>query len=159
MADRSGAQTLDELVRCADGALYDAKHRGGSQVVRHTTGGVSELSYERASSERVVSAARSMNAAVAAKDGAAREHAEAVARVAGCIAARLGWDVERRARLHEAALLHDVGKLAVPEAVLHKHGALTPEEYEQMKTHATTRRADRRGAARRRADLLGACSP
>jgi putative nucleotidyltransferase with HDIG domain len=64
------------------------------------------------------------------------EHAEAVARVSGRIAARLGWDVERRARLHEAALLHDVGKLAVPEAVLHKHEALTPEEYEQMKTHA-----------------------
>ena len=40
-----------------------------------------------------------MNAAVAAKDWAAREHAEAVARVAGYIAARLGWDVERRARL------------------------------------------------------------
>ena len=136
VADRSGAQTLDELVRCADDALYDAKHRGGRQVVRHTTGGVGELSYERALSERVLSSARSMNAAIAAKDGAACEHAEAVARVAGYTAARLGWDVKRRARLHEAALLHDVGKLAVPEAVLHKHGALTPEEYEQMKTHA-----------------------
>ena len=59
----------------------------------------------------------------------------------------------------EAALLHDVGKLAVPEAVLRKHGAFTPEEYEQMKTHAAARRADRRGPARRRADLLGTCSP
>jgi diguanylate cyclase (GGDEF)-like protein len=135
VAELSVAQTVDELIHCADDALYGAKHRGGNQVVRFTAGGVSDLSFERALSDRVLSAARSINAAVAAKDCAAREHAEAVARVAGCIAARLGWDVGRRARLREAALLHDVGKLAVPEAVLRKHGALTEEEYEQIKDH------------------------
>ena len=44
-----------------------------------------------------------------------------------------------------AALLHDIGKLAIPDRLLHKPGPLTREEYEQVKQHAD----DRRGNARR----------
>ena len=83
----------------------------------------------------MLSAARALNSAVAAKDWTAREHAEAVARIAEYVAARLGWEIGRRTRLREAALLHDVGKLTVPETVLRKHGPYTPEEYEQIKQH------------------------
>jgi diguanylate cyclase (GGDEF)-like protein/putative nucleotidyltransferase with HDIG domain len=136
VADLGVANTVDELVRCADDALYQAKRRGGDQTVRYTRAAVSEPSHHEALSDRVLSAARVMNSAVVAKDWAAREHAEAVARIAEDIAGRLGWDNRRRARLREAALLHDVGKLAVPGAVLGKRGALTAAEYEQIKTHA-----------------------
>ena len=135
VADLSVANTVDELVRCADDALYQAKRQGGDQTVRYTPAAVSEPSHHEALSDRVLSAARVMNSAVAAKDSAAREHAEAVARIAEDIAERLGWDNGRRTRLREAALLHDVGKLTVPKTILHKHGPYTPEEYEQIKDH------------------------
>jgi putative nucleotidyltransferase with HDIG domain len=51
------------------------------------------------------------------------------------IAERLGWDATRLLRLRIGALLHDVGKLAVPERVLRKAGPLDPEELAQIRAH------------------------
>ena len=79
---------------------------------------------------------QAMTRAIVAKDGSTREHAEQVARVAEQVAGALGWNPERCARLREAALVHDVGTLAVSDAILHKDGEFTPEEYQQVKTHA-----------------------
>ena len=52
------------------------------------------------------------------------------------LATAAGWPVSRAARLHEAGLLHDVGKIGLPDAVLFKPGRLTLEEFEQVKQHA-----------------------
>jgi HD-GYP domain-containing protein (c-di-GMP phosphodiesterase class II) len=52
------------------------------------------------------------------------------------LAEAAGWPPQRVALLCEAALVHDVGKIGIPDAVLLKPGALTPEEYEQVKAHA-----------------------
>src|SRR6185503_12072514 len=52
------------------------------------------------------------------------------------IAVELGWEPSRLRRLRDAAVLHDVGKLAIPDAVLFKPGRLDPEEYEQVKAHS-----------------------
>ena len=52
------------------------------------------------------------------------------------LARMMGWSEERRAQLHEAGLLHDVGKIGVPDAVLFKPGRLTREEFELVKLHA-----------------------
>jgi HD-GYP domain-containing protein (c-di-GMP phosphodiesterase class II) len=43
---------------------------------------------------------------------------------------------ERLVRIRLAGLLHDVGKIGVPDSILQKHAALTNEEYEQMKAHS-----------------------
>ncbi|MFO1283288.1 MAG: HD domain-containing phosphohydrolase [Burkholderiales bacterium] len=62
-----------------------------------------------------------------------------LARIAGhcaAIAARLGFDAAAAERLACAAPLHDIGKLAIPEAILAKPGPLTPEERSVMRTHA-----------------------
>jgi diguanylate cyclase (GGDEF)-like protein/putative nucleotidyltransferase with HDIG domain len=137
VADLSVTESVDDLVRVADAALYYAKRQGRNQSACYTAEAIQELSYDQALLHgKVRSAAQALNLAVDAKDGAAREHAEAVARLAGYIAARLGWDVERRARLREAALLHDVGKLGVPAAVLRKSGPLTRDDHEQVKQHS-----------------------
>ncbi len=79
---------------------------------------------------------RALARAVDAKDHSTRRHSERVAHVAVQLATAAGWQVSRAARLHEAGLLHDVGKIGVPDAVLFKPGRLTPEEYEQVKQHA-----------------------
>jgi HD-GYP domain-containing protein (c-di-GMP phosphodiesterase class II) len=51
------------------------------------------------------------------------------------VAKRIGLDKERLSVLRLGALLHDVGKLAVPPAVLLKHGPLTEEEFEHVRRH------------------------
>jgi HD-GYP domain-containing protein (c-di-GMP phosphodiesterase class II) len=64
----------------------------------------------------------------------AERHA-AVARLAGSIGERMGLPAEERAQLRQAAELHDVGKLAIPEDVLGKPGPLDPEEWAFVRRH------------------------
>ncbi len=63
-------------------------------------------------------------------------HIERVARIAERTARMLGLSPRRAALVHRAARLHDVGKIAIDEAVLDKPGRLTPEEYAHVKLHA-----------------------
>jgi len=63
-------------------------------------------------------------------------HAAQVATYAVGIAQALGLPQERIELVRQAAFLHDIGKLAIPEAILHKPGKLTPIEYEFVKKHA-----------------------
>jgi putative two-component system response regulator len=51
------------------------------------------------------------------------------------MAEMIGIPAEERVHIHRGALLHDIGKLGVPDAVLHKPGPLTPEEWEIMRQH------------------------
>jgi diguanylate cyclase (GGDEF)-like protein/putative nucleotidyltransferase with HDIG domain len=71
-----------------------------------------------------------------ARDPYVSGHAAKVADYATSIATELGLPAERIAAIRQAGLLHDIGKIGVSEHILHKPGKLTPEEYEQIKTHA-----------------------
>lgn len=62
-------------------------------------------------------------------------HSERVAGLARALALNAGWCRERADRLHEAALVHDIGKIALSREVLGRHGELTYEEYEHVKSH------------------------
>ncbi len=74
---------------------------------------------------------------VDSKNHYAREHSIRVAHIAEELAKRLGWDEERIMDLHYSALLHDIGKIALPDSLLNKFDTLTKEEYELIKTHTT----------------------
>ena len=63
-------------------------------------------------------------------------HSTRVALYTDLIAAELGLSLERRRWLHRGALLHDVGKLGVSNAILDKPGKLTPEEWDAVRRHA-----------------------
>ena len=65
-----------------------------------------------------------------------RRHSERVAALVSELAKVSGWDAGQVGRLNEAALVHDVGKIGVPDAVLTKLGPLTAEEHELIKQHA-----------------------
>ena len=75
--------------------------------------------------------------AVDAKDQITHGHIRRVQVYATQLAQRLGVTDEQQLRAIEAAaLLHDMGKLAIPEHILNKPGKLTPAEFEKMKRHA-----------------------
>jgi diguanylate cyclase (GGDEF)-like protein len=64
-------------------------------------------------------------------------HALKVSEYATAIATELSLPPDRVEQVRQAAFLHDIGKLGIPESILHKPDRLTPEEYELVKTHVT----------------------
>ena len=75
--------------------------------------------------------------AIDAKDRTTHDHIRRVQQGAMALTRELGHTDEATLKAIEAAsLLHDTGKIAVPEHILNKPGRLTPEEFEQMKLHA-----------------------
>ena len=73
--------------------------------------------------------------AIEAKDHTSHKHLQRVRVFAVEIAKELGFSEAEIEALRAAALLHDIGKLAVPEHIINKPGRLTPEEFEKMKIH------------------------
>jgi diguanylate cyclase (GGDEF)-like protein/putative nucleotidyltransferase with HDIG domain len=73
--------------------------------------------------------------AIDAKDHTTHQHLHRVRTYASEIAKDLGLGEQESDALRAAALLHDIGKLAVPDHIINKPGRLTPEEFEKMKIH------------------------
>jgi putative nucleotidyltransferase with HDIG domain len=136
----ASARDAEVLRSLADGALYWAKAHGRDRCVRYDPAIVEELSAaERAARlerDRALSGLRALATAVDARDPSTLRHSERVSALAERIAVALGWEPSRLRHLRDAAVLHDVGKLAIPDAVLFKPGRLDPEEYEQVKAHS-----------------------
>ncbi len=70
------------------------------------------------------------------RDDETHEHAERIGRTAALLAAELGLDAPIRDHMRSAAPLHDIGKIATPDAILLKRGRLTPDELATMRRHA-----------------------
>ena len=77
----------------------------------------------------------SLTAVIDAKDPYTAGHSERVARIAVLVGEAAGLSEAARGDLYLAGLLHDVGKIGTPDAVLLKPGKLTPDEYETIKQH------------------------
>ena len=85
----------------------------------------------RISNETIMAIAKTVDA----KDERTSKHSERVAKYAVSIASALGWSRQECEDLYKTGLLHDIGKIGIPDAVLNKPGKLTDEEYDIMKTH------------------------
>ena len=119
------------LIAVADANLYESKRWGGDTVT---------VRREPISGDTIDSGAFStLDALVSAvdnKDHYTRRHSAQVAEQTAAIAQSLGFSKEKQEVLRVASLLHDVGKIALPDRILRKPGALTPEEAEAMKQHS-----------------------
>ena len=82
-----------------------------------------------------LSTVKSLASAIDAKDEYTRHHSTRVTDFSMKIAAKMGFSEKELGDLELAALLHDVGKIAVPESILNKPGKLTKEEFEVIKEH------------------------
>lgn len=95
-----------------------------------------EESYEATQQLRSQAAAAStLVAAVAARDTYTGEHSAAVVKLAGAVAGELGLVGAEVRDVEQVALLHDIGKIAIPDAILHKAGPLSDREWTVMRTH------------------------
>ena len=114
---------LEELMRIADGRLYASRHGRPDQG--------------RTSSHERLSWATTLAHTVDVRMNADHEHSRAVADYAVSIAggARAGSE-DMIGMLRIAAILHDVGKVTVPDRILCKPGPLTREEFELIKRHS-----------------------
>lgn len=75
--------------------------------------------------------------AIEMHDADTGRHVSRMASTAAFLASRLGLDPERVLLLRTAAPMHDVGKVATPDGILRKQGALTPDERKEMERHTT----------------------
>jgi putative nucleotidyltransferase with HDIG domain len=73
--------------------------------------------------------------ALDARDRNTRDHTHRVCHLAEAIAREMGWEEERMPELWLGCVLHDIGKIGVPDTILQKPGPLTGDEYELMKAH------------------------
>lgn len=95
-----------------------------------------QVSAHRRLQESLTSSIRALARAIDAKDPSTRMHSERVAHLATRIAEAMGWPPDRVDLIRDAGLVHDVGKIGVPDAVLLKPGRLTDDEFEAVKLHA-----------------------
>jgi diguanylate cyclase (GGDEF)-like protein/PAS domain S-box-containing protein len=134
------AQTARELYRHADLALYWAKSLGRNTIFRYAPETLGLMPPDEQASRlehaKTLSAVRALASAVDAKDGSTQRHSERVATLACKLALVAGWDSSRISLLHDASLVHDVGKIGIPDHILLKPGRLTDAEFEQIKPHA-----------------------
>ena len=106
------------------------------QYLERTAAAVDEIreantNLRRAHKDTIAALSRSMEA----KDLYTRGHTERVAAVALGLARRLGFRDDELEAIEIGALLHDIGKIGIPEQILHKAGKLNEDEWALIKTH------------------------
>ncbi len=121
------------LLAAADAALYESKHHGGDRVTLHMV----EYDEEQKPTHNAYTVLDGLVTAVDHKDKYTRAHSEHMTEFALQLARTMGMSDATLEIVRIAGLLHDVGKIGVPDSVLRKPGKLTNDEYEVMKTHVT----------------------
>jgi diguanylate cyclase (GGDEF)-like protein/putative nucleotidyltransferase with HDIG domain len=125
--------TASELLERAGAALAQARGAGGGRVA--CAGGTDAASATAGESLTDVDAVEVLTLALLERDRYTGEHSESVVELAAAVARDLGLDSAEVQRVRRAALLHDVGKVGIPDAILNKPGPLTPEERDIMAEH------------------------
>lgn len=136
------ASNPHELVNNADMAVYHVKRSGKNAVMIYSVGKDQKFSmqtpdspYKKSVYSEYASTIYALTAAIDTKDHYTFSHSKNVAYYASELAKAYGMNQECINIVHEAGLLHDIGKIGIPEDILNKPGKLTEEEYEVMKGH------------------------
>ncbi len=136
------ASNVKQLIENADMAIYTVKHSGKNAIMVYTG---REQRTEKKTKEFIrrreniyseyAPTIYALTAAIDTKDHYTFNHSRSVANYATALAYAYGLNEDTVEIIREAALLHDIGKIGIPEHILNKPGKLTDEEYEIMKGH------------------------
>jgi len=143
------AASAKELMENADMAVYNAKNAGKNttvifkgalpvshQIVERAMDILERAENDANSSYKASSATiHALTAAIDAKDNYTGNHSRNVARYSTILATAAGLNDEQVQIIYEAALMHDIGKISIPERILNKTDKLTGDEFDQMKEH------------------------
>jgi len=157
--------THEEILHVADAGMYLAKHENGNRVRvatlipdsgqveaylgvefkrKFSTGPETfnkvlrrmENAIKADGDVPLVDTVTSLARAIDLSDHYTRDHSQAVSRLAAQIARQMGLSEQELAEIRRAGILHDIGKIGVPDHILYKPAALTSEEYAIMKSHS-----------------------
>lgn len=144
------AGSKQQLLSCADKALYQAKNLGRNKVCLYSgTGGitnVSETDVEKSAEaeanylkkqieDAYLATVYTLAAVINARDNYTYKHSKMVTSYAVALADSLKFSEEKKDMVRLGAMLHDIGKIGIPEYILNKPGPLTPAEREVIQRH------------------------
>ncbi len=148
--------SVEEIIDAGEESIYKVKERGGDGVAlygheitektfdqypeedrkRHVEAVKQKLSFFALRSERsILEAVYSLAKSIELRDRRTKEHCDRMIEYAEKVARRLGMNEEEIDNVRRAAMLHDIGKLGISDAILLKPGKLTAEEFEIVKKH------------------------
>jgi diguanylate cyclase (GGDEF)-like protein/putative nucleotidyltransferase with HDIG domain len=129
----------DSLVRAADQALYMAKRLGRDRAVVYNAATAPTISAAIREGNRDhedhLSTALRLAEVLDLRDSGTASHSQTVGRYAEMIASELGFSPETAERVRYAGIVHDVGKVGIPDSILCKPGSLTEQEETEMRNH------------------------
>ncbi len=136
------ASVASSLLKAADLALFAAKRSGRNRIAQYSLALLTAQAQEAdvplsLPSEANLETVQALITAIDLRDGYTAAHSEGVSRYAVAIGTRIGLPPQEIEQLRLGGLIHDVGKIGVPDHVLSKAGKLTAEEWEQMQAHTT----------------------
>jgi diguanylate cyclase (GGDEF)-like protein/putative nucleotidyltransferase with HDIG domain len=133
------ADDLAGLMTASDGALHAAKALGRDRAVIYSpevTSVIGSVTGRRSvEMQAQMATVLSLAEALDQRDSSTARHSQTVGRLCEMMAMELGLDEDRVQRLRLAGILHDIGKIAVPDSILRKPGPLTDAEWHQMRRH------------------------
>jgi len=125
-----GSSTIEGLMACAAVSLADARAAGGARASAAGCESAPDLG-----NPRQRDAIEALAVALLERDRYTGEHSESVVDLARSVARALGLNGSEIERIAAAALLHDIGKVAMPDSILHKPAGLTEAEWTIMREH------------------------
>ena len=140
VSSAEGAGGAEDLLRAATRALHAAKRLGRDRVVFYDRATleplIEALGRDEGRHAHQLSAVLLLAETLDLRDAGTARHSQTVGRYARAIAERLGFTPDQVERMRVAGVLHDIGKLAVADAVLHKPGGLDGHEWLELRRHS-----------------------